>query len=229
MPLPISKIKATLRGRNAVAAAIVFAGASGWTAYHQAYEATVPAPTVHRMVITPAMEIHGAIDKGYVPPAVKLAVDQLIAPWEGLRTTAYLDRLPKIPVWTVCYGDTLGVKAGMKFSVADCKARLMQRVIYDYYLPLVDGVPGFTEAPISVQAAMISGAYNYGVARVKSSTAAKSVAKHQWQKTCLDLTAYNRAGGVVLEGLDRRRKMGDRERLGEAELCFSGLDEKGGK
>ncbi|PBB41855.1 glycoside hydrolase [Mesorhizobium sp. WSM3866] len=170
------------------------------------------------------MEIHRAIDKGYIPPAVKLAVEQLIGPWEGLRTTAYLDRLPKVPVWTVCYGDTLGVKKGMKFTPEQCRDKLIQRVLYDYYLPLVDGVPGFAEAPISLQAAMTSGAYNYGVARQKKSKAAEFVGKRQYKEACIAQTAFNRAGGIVLEGLDKRRKMGDAHRIGEAELCISGLN-----
>lgn len=222
--MPINKIKATLRGKNAVAAAIVFAAASGWTAYTTAVQK--PQAVAQHVVKaeSPSVTIRRAIDKGYIPPAVKLAVDELIAPWEGLRTTAYLDRLPKKPVWTVCYGDTLDVTAGMKFSVADCKAKLMQRAIYDYYLPLVDGVPGFTEAPISLQASMISGAYNYGVDRQKRSTTADLVGKRRYNDACLAQTAFNKANGRIVIGLVNRREMGDSQRIGEAELCVSGLN-----
>ncbi|RWB68361.1 lysozyme [Mesorhizobium sp.] len=175
------------------------------------------------MAITPAMEIRAAIDKGYVPPAIKLAVEQLIMPWEGLRTTAYLDTLPKKHIWTVCYGETLGVKKGMKFTKAECESKLIDRVIYDYYLPLVDGVPGYIDAPISLQASMISGAYNYGVQRQIDSTTADRVGERRYHDACLAQTAFNRAGGRVLPGLVKRRENGDAQRIGEAELCVSGL------
>ncbi|WP_245499138.1 lysozyme [Mesorhizobium sp. M1A.F.Ca.ET.072.01.1.1] len=169
------------------------------------------------------MEIRAAIDKGYVPPAVKLAVEQLIMPWEGLRTKAYLDTLPKKPVWTVCYGETLGVKKGMKFTPAECEAKLIERVIFDYYLPLVDGVPGYIGAPVSLQASMISGAYNYGVQRQIDSTTADRVGDRRYHDACLAQTAFNKAGGRVLPGLVKRRENGDAQRIGEAELCVSGL------
>ncbi|TGP14678.1 lysozyme [Mesorhizobium sp. M2D.F.Ca.ET.233.01.1.1] len=69
-----------------------------------------------------------------MPPTVKLAAKQLIMPWEELRTAAYLDTLPKRPVWTVCYGEALAVKKGMKFTpdAGRLEAKLIQRVIYDY-------------------------------------------------------------------------------------------------
>ena len=46
---------------------------------------------------------------------------------------------------------------------AECDEMLYRRVYADYYLPLTKCVENFTEAPISVQASGISGAYNFGV------------------------------------------------------------------
>ncbi|MGX9144967.1 lysozyme [Mesorhizobium sp. 128a] len=226
--MPINKIVPTGRARKAIAAVLIAASAAGGWSYSHQPAAPEPA-AIHRTVITPAMEIRAAIDKGYVPPAVKLAVEQLIMPWEGLRTTAYLDTLPKKHVWTVCYGETLGVKRGMKFTKADCETKLIQRVIFDYYLPLVDGVDGYINAPISLQASMISGAYNYGVQRQIDSTTADRVGEHRYHDACIAQTAFNRAGGRVLPGLVHRRENGDTDRIGEAELCVSGLDLKEAK
>ncbi|ESX17536.1 glycoside hydrolase [Mesorhizobium sp. LSJC255A00] len=207
--MPIGKIKITSRAKAAIAAALVAAFASGW------------ASTSGDRPVTP-VAIHKAIDKGQVPPAVVMAV-KVIKSWEGLRTKAYLDTLPKKPVWTVCYGETLNIKSGMTFTPDQCERMLIKRVIHDYYLPLVDGVRDFGLAPDSVQASMISGGYNYGVVKVMRSSGAGFVSKHQYHTACLALTAYNMVGGARLDGLVHRRENGDAQRIGEAELCVSGL------
>ncbi|TPI86373.1 lysozyme [Mesorhizobium sp. B2-8-9] len=206
--MPIGRIMASLRGRKAVLAAAAFAVTSGWTAYM----ASGPDQTV--------VAIHQAIDKGLTPPAVELAVDKLIKPWEGLKLYAYQDQ---VGVWTICYGETLGVHKGMQKTLAECEAMLTRRVIHDYYLPLVDGVKGYGDAPDSVQASMLSGAYNFGTAGQLGSRAAKFVTRRQYRQACEAQTAWNKAKHQIVPGLVKRREMGDAQRLGEAELCVSGL------
>lgn len=211
--MPMNKIKATLRGKKAVAVAVAFAASSGWTAYM----ASQPDPAV--------VAIHAAIDKGLTPPAVDLAVEKLIKPWEGLVLRAHWDRYAK--KYDICYGDTLingkPVTADMSFTPAKCLAILKVRVTHDYYLPLVDGVTGYVAAPVSVQASMLSGAYNFGPAAAKKSRTAKFVTARKYREACEAQTAFNKAGGHVVKGLVLRREMGDAQRLGEAELCVSGL------
>ncbi|ESY35398.1 lysozyme [Mesorhizobium sp. C386A] len=229
--MPINKIVPTKRGKAAVLGALLFAIASGWTALDQPAPASAPPSVVVQMVrpavvapaLTPEKLIHQQVAAGKIPPAVKLAVEQMIMPWEGLRTKAYLDTLPKKHVWTVCYGETLNIKKGMKFTREQCKAMLIKRVIHDYYLPLVDGVKDYAIAPMSLQASMISGAYNFGVAGQKGSRTAAFVTKHQYSQACDAQTAWNKAGGKVLPGLVNRRETGDAQRAGEAEICKSGL------
>lgn len=154
------------------------------------------------------------------PAAVTLAVNSLIKPWEGLHLSAYKDI---VGVWTICYGETKGVKPGMRKTRAECEAMLTQRVTADYYTPLTKCVPGFTRAPVSVQASLTSGAYNFGVGAACKSTAARHVAAGRYHAACLAQTAFNKAGGRIVRGLVNRREMGDAQRLGEAELCVSGL------
>ncbi|TPJ51689.1 lysozyme [Mesorhizobium sp. B2-6-4] len=180
-------------------------------------------PAVVAPALTPEKLIHQQVAAGKVPPAVKLAVEEMIMPWEGLRLTAYLDTLPKKPVWTVCHGETLNIKKGMKFTREQCVAMLIKRVTHDYYLPLVDGVKDYAVAPVSVQASLLSGAYNYGVKAAKNSTGADWISKHNYLRACSALTAFNKAGGVRLDGLVNRRENGDKNRKGEAEICVSGL------
>lgn len=44
-----------------------------------------------------------------------------VGPWEGQRTTAYKDI---VGVWTVCYGETRGVKQTDKYTDAECRDML---------------------------------------------------------------------------------------------------------
>ena len=210
--MPVNRITATKRGRAAVASAVVIAAVSGWTAYF----ASKPE--------TPA-SVRAAIDKGITPPAVSLAVERLIKPWEGLVLKSHWDPFAKI--WDICYGETRingkPVTAGMSFTQPECEAILKRRVVRDYYLPLVDGVPSFLQAPVSVQASLTSGAYNFGSFAAIRSTAARHVAAKRYREACEAQTAFNRAGGQIVNGLVKRREMGDAQRLGEAELCVSGL------
>lgn len=206
--MPINKITSTKRGKAAVAATMAAAIASGW------------AIIAGGSYPDSSAEIRSAIAKGVTPPAVTLAIDKLIKPWEGVHTRAYLDI---VGVPTICWGETKGVKLGMTKTLAECDAMLKSRVINDYYLPLVDRVRGFPKAPVSVQASMVSGAYNFGASGQINSTASRHVSAGNWRAACIAQTAWNKAGGKVVRGLVNRREMGDAQRLGEAETCVSGL------
>ncbi|QXC49521.1 lysozyme [Agrobacterium salinitolerans] len=213
--MPINKIDATKRGKSAVAAALALAIATGWATLFGGSAPDTPA------------EIRAAIARGYTPPAVQLAIDKLIKPWEGIHLTAYRDI---VGVPTICWGETKGVTMGMRKTLAECDAMLRKRVIEDYYLPLVDNGRGFLKAPDSVQASMISGAYNFGVGstnprrgQLGSTAMFIHIPKGEYRKACEAQTAWNKAGGRVVRGLVNRREMGDAQRLGEAELCVSGL------
>jgi lysozyme len=197
--MPINKIAASIRGKSAVAAVLAAA-----TAVTGIWYAKAPDGKVY-------------------PAAIVLAADKLIEPWEALRTVAYLDRVAKPPIWTACYGETKGIKAGMKFTADQCRDMLYRRVAADYFAPMAKCVKDFAKRPIGVQASMISGAYNFGVARWCHSTAARLVVAGKYAEACAAQTAFNRAGGKVVMGLVRRREMGDAQRAGEAEICLSSL------
>ncbi|QRM36935.1 lysozyme [Rhizobium rhizogenes] len=204
--MPINKIVATKRGKAAIAAALIAAAAGGWHSFRDT------SPTV-------------------LPPAVILATDKLILPWEGMVLTSHWDQFAKI--YDICAGitriDGKPIKPGMSFTRAQCEAITREQIYNDYYLPLVRGVPGFTDFPVGVQAAMLSGAYNFGVGSVASkkgmagSTATRFHMVGQYRKGCEAQTAFNKAGGIILDGIVNRREMGDAQRAGEAEICVSGL------
>ncbi|MGV1754815.1 lysozyme [Agrobacterium sp. CG674] len=198
--MPINKIVKSKRSIAAITAAIIAATAGGW---HTQRDTSIKT----------------------LPPAVILATDALIVPWEGLVLKSHWDQFAKI--WDICYGQTRingkPVTAGMSFTKAQCQVIAREQIFHDYYMPLVQRIKGFEKMPISVQAAMVSGAYNFGVNGMVNSTAAKKHMAGQYRAGCEAQTAWNKAGGQVVRGLVNRREMGDAQRQGEAELCVSGL------
>lgn len=164
------------------------------------------------------------------PDDIVLASDYLVNPWEGEVLKAYLDRVADPPVWTICAGDTKNVKPGMVETPKGCKARLERRMTQEFRPTLVKCIASFNKQPLSWRAMMDSLAWNIGARAACNSGAAgiinAAVAKHKtpdYVASCRSATAYNRAGGRVIIGLVKRREMGDAQRIGEGELCLSGL------
>lgn len=187
--MPINKIKSSPRAKAAIAAAIIAAGVAGW----QSQRDTTP---------------------DVLPPAVLLATDKLILPWEGMVLQSHWDRFAKI--WDICAGITMingkPVPPGMSFTRGQCEDMTRKQIFHDYYLPLVKAVPGYTNFPVGVQAAMLSGAYNFGVGSVASrkgmagSTATRLHMQGKFREGCEAQTAFNKAGGIIVDGLVKRRK-----------------------
>ena len=192
------KLAPTRRARAAIAAVLLSAGAGGTLAL-----------------------MPGAAP---VPDDVALAVTVLVKPWEGRSLRAYLDTVAKPPVWTICDGDTKGVRPGMVETAAGCDRRLASRIVRDYRARLVACVPNWPAAPLSWRAMMTSLAWNIGVDAACRSTAARLGRAGRWLESCTAATAFNRAGGRMVVGLANRRGMGDATRIGEGELCASGLE-----
>lgn len=152
---------------------------------------------------------------------VALTATYLTGPWEGMENRAYYDKLGK--VWTVCLGETKAVKEGDSYTDKQCREMLIKRLEVDFRQPLRKCIRNFDQAPISVQASMLDLSYNVGTGAACKSTAAKRMADKQWRTACNAMTAFNRAGGRVVDGLRKRREMGDAQRIGEIELCLAGL------
>lgn len=196
--MPVNPIKSSRRAKAAIAAVLAGLAAGAYPAYEKL---VAPGETLD--------------------PAVVLAVEKLITPWEGLVLKSHWDPFGK--VWDICYGETKGIGPGMVKTPAECRQMLLVRVDSDFRDEIVACAPKLARAPISVRASMISGSYNFGVGAWCRSTAKRLIEAENWRGACEAMTAFNRAGGRVLRGLVNRREMGDAQRLGEAELCVSGL------
>lgn len=142
----------------------------------------------------------------------------LIAKWEGLRTTAYLDTIASPPVWTVCYGETKGVKQGDSYSEAQCRDMLAREVrsyrdgLHRYFTPETR-----TERLTAHRdAAYTSLAYNVGIAGAGKSTATRRLNAGDIAGGCEAIGWWNKAGQRVVRGLVNRR-------ADETALCLRGL------
>ena len=145
--------------------------------------------------------------------AVALSISALIKPWEGLSLTSYPDI---VGVWTACYGETKDIRPGMKFSKAECEDKLLVRVTNDFYRPLTQCIVGFDRKPVEWQAAAISVTYNIGVGAACKSSFARLAREDKMRESCQAMTAFNRAGGRVVQGLVNRRNA-------ELKLCLKGV------
>ncbi|KPU83690.1 hypothetical protein JI58_07895 [Marinosulfonomonas sp. PRT-SC04] len=142
-----------------------------------------------------------------------LAVE-FIGGWEGLRLQAYRDI---VGVWTVCYGETKGVKAGDKYTKRECDAMFTVEIasyragLRGYFTAETKAVRLTTPREV----AYVSLAYNVGVRGAGKSTATRRLNAGRIAAGCDALTWWNKAGGRVIRGLVRRRS-------GEYAMCMQG-------
>lgn len=127
-----------------------------------------------------------------------------IGKWEGLRLEAYRDI---VGVWTVCYGETKGVRPGQAYTKAECDAMLEREALsyraglHKYLTPATRT----TRLPVRRDVAFTSLAYNVGVGGAGKSTAVRRLNAGDVAGACDALTWWNKAGGRVVRGLVRRR------------------------
>lgn len=127
-----------------------------------------------------------------------------VGKWEGLRLNAYQDI---IGVWTVCYGETKGVRPGDSYTKAQCDA-MFSRELIDYRERLHVAFTTDTKTnrlPATRDVAYTSLAYNAGVSAVSKSTAVKRLNNGDIKGGCAAIGWWNKAGGRVIRGLVNRR------------------------
>lgn len=130
--------------------------------------------------------------------------------WEGRELRAYQDI---VGVWTICQGETQGVKPGQVATAAECDSQLARRV-HEYNA----GLNRCLVAPVpdKVRVALVSWTYNVGVGAACSSTLVRLANAGNLRAACEQLLRWNRAGGRVVPGLTNRR-------AAERQLCLEGL------
>lgn len=123
----------------------------------------------------------------------------LIKSFEGLRLQAYQDA---VGVWTIGYGTTRGVNAGMKISKEQAERMLLNGV--QRFEPEIERL---VAVPLSQNQwdALVSFTYNLGSANLESSTLRRLLNSGDYAAAADQFPRWNKAGGKVLPGLVRRR------------------------
>lgn len=136
----------------------------------------------------------------------------VVGGYEGLRTTAYRD---VVGIPTVCFGETRGVRMGDSYTVDECKAMLGDGLV-EFEAGMRKCLAAPDRIPDKSYVAFLSLAYNIGGGAFCRSTVARKANAGDLRGACDAILAWNKAGGRVIDGLDRRRKE-------ERALCLSGL------
>lgn len=124
----------------------------------------------------------------------------LIKKFEGCELTAYQC---SAGVWTIGYGHTKGIEEGMEITQQEAEDMLVEE-LHEYENYINDNVT----APLSQNQfdAMVSWVYNLGPANLKASTLLKVLNAGDYDGVPAQIKRWNKAGGVTLDGLIRRRE-----------------------
>lgn len=151
-------------------------------------------------------EVMKAIGRSVAPAPVSRAIGDaglaLIKEFEGLSLKAYPDPATGGEPITIGYGHTGGVKLGDEIS--ESKAA---QLLFADTKRFSDEVAA--KAPVATQNqfdAMVSLAYNVGVANFGSSTLLKKHNAGDYTGAQNEFVRWNRAAGKVMAGLTRRRE-----------------------
>lgn len=145
--------------------------------------------------------------------AIAVVAVGLIGSFEGLQVKAYPDPATRGHPWTVCYGETKGVKKGDQYTVAECKAMLVES-LQGY----ANGLERCLTAPVTDRryVALLSFSYNVGTRAACNSSPVRLINAGHTKAGCDALLKWNRAAGIVFRGLTRRREA-------ERAMCLEGL------
>ena len=125
---------------------------------------------------------------------------EFVAGFEGFRAHAY-----KCPagVWTIGYGHTQGVKEGDTITEEDA-LQLLTDELGEFAAKIAPLVRA--EVTEGQFVALLSFAYNIGVGNFKRSSVLRNLNNGAITAAADAFLLWNRAGGKVLAGLNRRRR-----------------------
>ena len=125
---------------------------------------------------------------------------EFIGRFEGWRENAYWDSYGG--VWTIGYGFTRGVHAGQRMSRAEGNERLRNELKSDYAPAIENLNVSLNENQFS---ALLSFVWNTGPGSMQWNVG-RSLKAHNFEQAANEMLEYDRAGGVVLQGLRTRRE-----------------------
>ena len=125
----------------------------------------------------------------------------MVKRFEGLRLVAYQDI---VGVWTIGYGETLGVRAGMVWTKQQAEDRLKERLA-EYMLAVLKRCPQLHLEPPCMLAACTSLAYNIGTGAFGASSVCRLTKWREFMRAAASFLLWNKAKGKVIHGLALRR------------------------
>lgn len=123
----------------------------------------------------------------------------LIKSFEGLRLKSYQD---SVGVWTIGYGTTRGITAGMAITNEQAERMLMNDI--GRFEPEIERLVKVALNQVQWDALM-SFTYNLGASNLGSSTLLKLLNSGDYAGAAEQFPRWNKAGGQVLAGLTKRR------------------------
>ena len=137
---------------------------------------------------------------------------QTVGGFEGLKLYAYRD---VVGIWTACYGETKGIKPGMKFSKADCDNMLIDSLV-EHEEGMRRCLKQPDALPIETYVAGVSLTYNIGIGGFCGSTVARKLNARDIRGACDAFLMWDKAKGKRIKGLTIRREA-------ERKLCLKGI------
>lgn len=125
----------------------------------------------------------------------------LIKQFEGCRLEAYQDQAG---IWTIGFGQTgFGIREGTTISPGVAEAMLKDTLSHlaDDLFTLVGWRLNQNQYD-----ALISFTYNVGLSAFKASTMLKDILAYRIPEAAEEFLRWNHVGGIVAEGLTRRRE-----------------------
>lgn len=131
--------------------------------------------------------------------------------FEGCKLTAYQD---SVGVWTIGFGHTSGVYEGQVITQEQADEFLLSDL-----RTAINAVESLVKVPINDEqkSALVDLVFNIGQGNFAGSTLLKLLNKKQYELAAKEFLRWNRAGGVVLAGLVRRR-------AAESEMFRKGIE-----
>jgi lysozyme len=128
---------------------------------------------------------------------------RFVAKWEGFVPNAYLDTIASPSIWTIGYGHTGGVRSGQVVTEAEARKLLAADL-----RGAARAVEQNVKVPLTVRQriALISIVFNVGPGALDGTHLVTDLNARRYKAAADRFLEWNHAGGVVVEGLTRRRE-----------------------
>ena len=128
---------------------------------------------------------------------------RFVAKWEGFLANAYLDEIASPAVWTIGYGHTDGVTSGQVVTQSQARKLLAADL-----RGAARTVEQQVTVPLTVRQriALISIVFNVGPGVLSDTHLIKDLNARRYKAAADRFLEWDHAGGVVVEGLTRRRE-----------------------